>query len=163
MTPNITIAALDTMGADEIAELPAAVLLDLQDELERFVESAQQRADRFRHALDLRYGQDASLMLAGRQAESGTIRVMDHDAQNVCEVEIPKTVSWDQGKLSVLWDRITANGDDPAVYMKRTLAVSETALKSWPAAVQAEFSDARSYKHGRYRFNLRKAKGTEDA
>lgn len=155
---SISIDDFDTLTPQVISELPADVLLDLQGDVEKLVATATARADALRSALNIKYGEKAVAAMHARNAENGTFKIMD--SEHICEVDIPKTVEWDQGKLGSLYKAITDAGQDPLVYMTRILKVSDTALKAWPAEIQKSFREARSYKHGRFRFKLRAAKVT---
>lgn len=161
MKSNLTITALDELKPQQVAELSAVDLIILQNEINEAAAIVKMRADNLHAGLMLRYGNGALNKSRDAGKEGGTERIMDSDAEHICEVDIPKTIEWDQELLSTIYDRIQAAGESPLVYMKRSLAVSETTLKEWPTDVQKEFRSARSFKNGRLRFRIRKAKTAE--
>lgn len=152
-----TIVSLDTMTIAEIATLPGALLFGIQKELDIDKALLERRQIIFRAAEELKYGDAARKRLAedATKEGAGITRILDGDHTCVCEVK--KAVKWDQPKLDQLWDAIVTAGEEPTVYMRRELKVSETALKTWPVAVRAEFEKARTISHGKMGFIIEPA------
>jgi hypothetical protein len=83
---------------------------------------------------------------AASDKDFGTVRVSDGGYEIV--VDTPKKVEWDQEKLADIRSRIQSAGDDPAEYLKATLAVDERAYTAWPAHIRSIFEPARTVKPG---------------
>lgn len=79
--------------------------------------------------------------------EFGTVH-LSLDGYKVTET-VPKNVSWDQAKLSDLFDRISAAGDNPRDYMKLKLEVGEKQFESFAPELKNIFAEARTVKPGR--------------
>lgn len=162
MKSNIpTAESLDTMSVADLARLPGALLKNIQDELKTQADLLKKRQTVFSAALDSRYGESAKDKLQYQGKESGTVHINDGDM--IVDVEAKKSVVWDQNELAMLWQRIAGAEDDPAVYMKRELKVSETALKGWPQNIQDTFAPARTVKSGKPSFLIREMKTSPSA
>lgn len=66
-------------------------------------------------------------------------------------ITIPKVVKWDQLMLKQVAAKIQASGDDPEMYIKYELKVSETNYKAWPEQMQSVFKPARTVTPGKVR------------
>jgi hypothetical protein len=73
---------------------------------------------------------------------------LNFDGFKVTET-VPKKVDWDQEKLTDLYDRITAAGDNPRTYMKMKLEIGERQYDSFAQEVKAIFAEARTVKPGK--------------
>ncbi len=147
MERNIDITALDTMPIDDLAELPATVLADLQDDAGNALALARKRVAILGHALDKRYGPPAQMKRYEQGKDAGIVRIKDGDCTVIAEAK--KDVKWDQEKLSKLYDLIKES-EDPDVYMikQTTLKVREASYASWPEGVRSAFEPARTVKTG---------------
>jgi hypothetical protein len=100
------------MPIGAIAALPAAVLALLQADAEEAVTSARHLADWLNGALALRYGDRAAAARRAEGRDTGTVRFEDDDVTVIAD--LPKKVTWDQGRLATMAERIRAAGDNPA-------------------------------------------------
>lgn len=151
---NIDIRALDNMPLDELAKLPAAVLVDLQDEADNALAEARRRRANLDSVLARRYGDLVGAGLREQGKDTGTVRLTDGDYPVVCEIK--KSVYWNADKLTELRDTIAAAGDDPGVYIvtKTELTVREASYATWPAPVRAVFEPARTVKAGKPQYRI---------
>lgn len=153
------IVSLDTISPKDLARQPGGVLMLLQEELKAQQETLKKRNAVLFAALEERYAEAARDKLQYQGKESGVVHVNDGDL--VVDVEAKKSVVWDQNELAVLWERMIKTGDDPLVYMKRELKVSETSLKAWPKNIQDAFLPARTVKSGKPTYTIREMRTTE--
>lgn len=77
---------------------------------------------------------------------------------NKVTLNYPKKVTWDNEKLSDIWDAIIASGQDPQEYIDRKLSVSETRYKNMPSIYRGEFEDARTVEAGNPTFSIKEIK-----
>lgn len=153
------IVSLDTISPKDLARQPGGVLMLLQEELKAQQETLKKRNAVLFAALEERYAESARDKLQYQGKESGVVHVNDGDL--VVDVEAKKSVVWDQSILDNIWFDIQSAGDDPRVYMKRELKVSETALKAWPKNIQDAFMPARTVKSGKPTYTIRETRTTE--
>lgn len=92
----------------------------------------------------------ASFSIAGK--DTGTVH-FDLDQVHV-EVTREKSVKWDQGKLTEIFQKIRSAGDNPNQYIKTEYKVSENLFKEWPDAVRAVFTTARTVTPGKPKFEF---------
>ena len=107
---------LDRLSIGEIADMPAALLLALQDEAAAESARVKRLKDRFEAALAQRYGAATEAERSAQGKTSGTVRI--EDAGVVVIADLPKKVSWRQGRLAVMATRIREAGDDPTQYLE---------------------------------------------
>jgi hypothetical protein len=140
------------MPIGAIAALPAAVLALLQADAEEAVTSARHLADWLNGALALRYGDRAAAARRAEGRDTGTVRFEDDDVTVIAD--LPKKVTWDQGRLATMAERIRAAGDNPAEYLEIAYRVPERRYGAWPAAMREGFAEARSETTGKPVFRL---------
>lgn len=87
-----------------------------------------------------------SELRALQSKDFGVVRLV-MDGVSVSQT-IPKKVSWDQAKLSELFDRIATAGDDPRAYMKMELKVGEKEYDKFAPGIKAIFAEARTVTPG---------------
>lgn len=155
---NIDITALDTLPVAELAALPPAVLVDLQDEVDASIAQAKKRRAALDQALDRRYSDLVATSRRDAGKDTGTVRLDDDGHHVVCEAK--KSVYWDQAKLSGLQNEIRDGGQDPDVYIitKTELTVREAAYATWPSAVREAFEPARTVKPGKPSYRIERPK-----
>lgn len=61
---------------------------------------------------------------------------------------VSKKVEWDQEKLTGIYDKIVAHGDNPRNYMKVELKVGEKEFEKFAAPIKSIFAEARTVKPG---------------
>ena len=143
---------LDRLSIGEIADLPPALLLALQDEAAAETARVKRLKDRFEAALAQRYGVATEAERATQGKSSGTVRI--EDAGVVVIADLPKKVSWDQERLAAMAARIAASGDDPTEYLEIAYRVSERRFGAWPEAMREGFAAARTETTGKPAFRL---------
>lgn len=96
--------------------------------------------------LEATYAAAISGAYSAKGADFGSVHVSDAGFDIL--IDTPKKVEWDQTKLRGIRAAIADSGDNPAEYLKETLAVDERAYSAWPAHIRATFEDARTVKPG---------------
>jgi hypothetical protein len=141
---NINYTMLDDLTVEQVAELPIPTLYEFQEQLDKDAKTLRQRNAKWKAALDSLYGEKAQAERVAKNKDSGRMNYTVGDLVVICDAT--KKVEYDQEKLSEIWSRISAGGDNPAAYIKMTLSVSETAFKDWPKNIQDVFTPARTVK-----------------
>lgn len=138
------IAELD-VGA--IADLSAAELACILDDLAE-QQSRLQRIDvKLRSALDLKYGVRVCQARAKVVSDSSPVRFADKGF--IIIADTPRRVTWDQAKLEAACEIMrTGWGDDPSDYVKVRLEISESDFASWPRPLRELFLPARKVEIG---------------
>ena len=147
-----TAGDLDSLPVAAIAALPADQLALLQDEVEALVDTAKRLSSRLESALALRYAERTQGLRQALQKTTGTIRF--HDGDVVVVADIPRKVSWDQGQLASLVDRIRSQGEDPGDYVELGYRVPERKYAAWPGPIREAFAPARRVQPGKPSFRL---------
>ena len=80
--------------------------------------------------------------------DTGTLSLLIEDGLVIKHV-VPKIVSWNQGILKNLWEKIKASGDKPENYMDQKFNISETAYGKFPDGIKKAFDPAREVKPGK--------------
>jgi hypothetical protein len=140
------------MPVAEIAELPAAVLALLQEEVDEALKAARALADRLGSAIALRYAEREAEARRAPAKETGTIRIEDGEVTVV--IDLPKKVDWNQDQLAEVVERIRAAGEDPAEYVDVAIKVPERKFTAWPPAIRSAFEAARTVRTGKPTFRL---------
>lgn len=78
----------------------------------------------------------------------GTVHV------NGLTINTPKKVTWDQGKLADMYDKIKLGNENPGDYIKVSYDVSETKYNAWPESIRAAFDEARTVQPGKVTIKL---------
>lgn len=141
---NVTASAIDEMSIDDIAAFKLADLRSIQGEIDAAKVLWKAREDGLQAALDIRFGEKARALRLAAGKDTGTVHIDDSDLNVACQ--LGKKVEWDQPKLEAIWQRITAAGEDPKVYMKIAYSVAEAVYSQWPAKIIEAFKPARSVK-----------------
>ncbi len=142
---TITIEGLAETAPGDLDKLPVAVLAVLQIEADVMLANAQQAQAILHSALARRYA-------AGLNDTGTTHR---HDGDFDIKVTVPKTVSWDQKRLSDAMATIRDEWqDDPAEYVETKLSVQERKFGAWPSAIRDLFAPARTVKAGKPKFEI---------
>lgn len=153
MIPNrLTLDDLRNMSAGDVAELSAEELALLQDEAAVEMAAAKAVRELLDRALQLKYGDRARGARQFEGKDTGTVRFDDGTVTVVAD--LPKKVDWDQYELAKLVERIRENGEDPADYVEIAFKVPERRFTAWPAAIQAAFRPARTFRTGKESFQL---------
>ena len=80
--------------------------------------------------------------------DTGTLSLLIEDGLVIKHV-VPEIVSWNQGILKGLWEKIKASGDKPENYMDQKFNISETAYGKFPDGIKKAFDPAREVKPGK--------------
>jgi hypothetical protein len=147
-----TFDGLDRLSIGEIADLPPALLLALQDEAAAETARVKRLRDRLEAGIAKRYEAAAAAERAAQGKTNGTVRIEDEGV--VVIAELPKKVTWDQDRLAAMAERIRAAGDDPNEYLEITYRVPERRYGAWPEAMREGFAAARSETTGKPVFRL---------
>jgi hypothetical protein len=149
---HITLDALVRLPMSEIVALPAAELARLQKEAEDALRKAKLTVAWLNGALSQKYAERAKAARADAGKDFGAVRLTDGDITIVAELD--KKVVWDESQLSVLMERIAADGENPRDYVEVSLRVSERRYAAWPPYIRKAFEPARAVKAGRETFEL---------
>lgn len=154
MISNISVQVLESMSADEAAELPAAVLIDLQKVVEREMELAKAHSKALVNILTRRYAERERYTRAQLVKPSGVVRFNDGDI--VVVADTAKKVAWDRDKLTDAFRKL-----DPEIvdrYAKWTLTVEERLFADAPAKIKAALEPARTVSTGSHSYRLESKK-----
>ncbi|MCA3446962.1 MAG: hypothetical protein INF93_09630 [Rhodobacter sp.] len=143
---------LDRLSIGEIADMPPALLLALQEEAAAETARVKRLRDRFEAALAQRYSAATEAERSAQGKTSGTVRI--EDAGVVVIADLPKKVTWDQDRLAAMATRIREAGDDPTQYLEIAYRVPERRFGAWPDAMRESFGAARSETTGKPVFRL---------
>ena len=143
---------LPDLPPQEIAALPADVLVVLQQESEAALKQAKAAKARLDGARVLKYGARAAAARRAIGKDSGTVRLRDGDITVVAD--LTKRIAWDQEKLGQMVERIRAAGDDVAEYIEVSFKVAERAYAAWPRAIREGFEPARTVRPGQLTIEL---------
>jgi hypothetical protein len=150
---------LPDLPPEEIAELPADVIIVLQQDCEAALKQAKAAKSRLDDALVLKYGAQAADARRAAGKDTGTVRFDDGDTTVVAD--LPKRVDWDQIQLAAMVERIRAAGDDPAEYVEISFKVAERNYAAWPTAIREGFEPARTVRPGQLSIQLLTDRGAE--
>jgi hypothetical protein len=143
---------LPDLPPQEIAALPADVLVLLQQESEAAIKQAKPAKARLDGALVLKYGAQAADARRTAGKDTGTVRLKDGDITVVAD--LPKRADWGQSQLAGVVERIRAAGDDPAEYVETSFKVAERNFTAWPTAIRQGFEPARTVRPGQLTIQL---------
>jgi hypothetical protein len=151
-----------TLTEAAIKELPVDDIIALQDDLAERKEALATDAALYTHLIGLRFAGMAENAYKAEAKDTGKVSV-SIDKRFDLVGERKKNVVWDQDQLATLYGKIAQSGDDPAVYIQRTVAttykVAEAAFKAWPATMQGAFLPARTVKTGDIVISIQPKKG----
>lgn len=140
-------ADLAAMSTTQLAALPISDFVAA----ERNVDEATAYLKQLRTKLDAaklqRYGEQARTALRDSGRDFGTVHVRDGVLH--IKYELPKKVTWNQGILKEMAERIVASGDKVEDYIDIKLSVSESRYTNWPTALQQQFAAARTVEEGK--------------
>lgn len=150
---------LPDLTPEEIAALPADVIIVLQQESEAALKQAKAAKSRLDGALVLKYGAEAAEARRAAGKDTGTVRLRDGDITVVAD--LPKRIAWDQAKLGQMVERIRAAGDDVGEYVEISFKVAERNYAAWPRAIREGFEPARTVQPGQLSIQLLTDRGAE--
>lgn len=159
MNQNLDVFALETMQIEDLAQLPAEVLLDLQNAVAHETEIARTHARVFAAALAQRYAQREKEARLANAKPTGRIRFSDEGL--VVVAEAPKQVHWDRDLLTAAFDKFPAH--ITATYAKWTLIVEERRYAEAPPTLKAAIEGARTVSVGKSSYRLQTADEEEAA
>lgn len=143
---------LDRLSIGEIADMPSALLLALQEEGAAETARVKRLRDRLEAGIAQRYGAATEAERSAQGKTSGTVRI--EDAGVVVIADLPKKVAWDQDRLAAMAERIRAAGEDPTQYLEIAYRVPERRFGAWPDALREGFAAARTETTGKPVFRL---------
>lgn len=149
---NISVPALDELTADDIAKLDAPILLSLQNEFEEIAALLKARHEKFKSALEQRYGARSAEQRLSEGKDTGIVHIFDGELRVACNLR--KKVEWDQAELLAIRKRIIEGGEDPAIYMKEEYRVAEAVYQGWPEQYKKAFLPARTVKPEKPAFSI---------
>ena len=148
---------IEIMKTQEVGRLPSMKLLQLQKQANMQLVKAKSLKSKLTSALNLKFKDQAKLLLAQDNKDFGTIHFKEGFVH--IKSEIKKTVKWDQAKLETMAQRIRESGGDPTEYIDISYKVSESKYKSWPSHLREAFAAARTVKDGSHTFELSDIEG----
>lgn len=144
--PNASYTDIDRLTAAELAEMPSDLLREFQNALDNDSSVLKTRRNKFKLALETKYGDRAQKERLAAGKDSGRVTLKDHPEAPAVLCEAKKTVEWDQDKLQAIAEKIAAHNDNPTAYMKITYVVREANYNDWPPNIRAVFDEARTVK-----------------
>ena len=140
--PAILTEHIADLDVGAIADLSAAELACILDDLAEQQARLQRIDAKLRSALDLKYGVRVCQARAKVTRDYGPVHFEDNGF--IIIVDTPRHITWDQGKLEAACEIMrTGWGDDPSDYVKARLEISESAFASWPRPLRELFLPAR--------------------
>lgn len=153
LSNRITLDALVGMKPDDRSAIPADELAMLSDDLDGLKADLRVKSAALTDALAAKYGAQAAARRKAAGADTGTVTVADGEFSIVNA--IPKSVTWDQAKLSAVVADMIANGAEPAAYGVVTeYSVTEKTYGALLPNVRAAFEPARTVKPGTPTFKI---------
>jgi plasmid stabilization system protein ParE len=140
-------ADLEAMSTAQLAALPISDFVAAERNVDEAVAYLKQLRTKLDAAKLQRYGEQARSALRDSGRDFGTVHVRD-GALHI-KYELPKKVTWNQGILKEMAERIVAAGDKVEDYIDIKLSVSETRYSNWPQALQQQFAAARTVEEGK--------------
>lgn len=140
-------ADLAAMSAAQLAALPISDFVAAERNVDEAVAYLKQLRTKLDAAKLQRYGEQARSALRDSGRDFGTVHVRD-GALHI-KYELPKKVTWNQGILKEMAERIVASGDKVEDYIDVKLSVSESRYTNWPSALQQQFAAARTVEEGK--------------
>lgn len=140
MTSNIEtmIAQVDALD-DQIFKLTQTIA----DE----VNALQLKKSEVNALLNMEIEKAAEEQLSGKDYGCGTANI--ETTRHKVKVVVRKSVKWDEAELIKIREKIVEAGQNPAVFIKEKLSVSETAYKNFPIEIQNELLPARTVEAGK--------------
>lgn len=117
-------------------------IFDLQQTIADKVHALTQARNEAKEKLDLEITKLAMKELKGKDYGCGTANI--ETPLYKIKTVVSKSVKWDEDILRRIAGQIKEAGQDPEVYIKYKLSVSETAFKSFPEPIQQAFIPART-------------------
>ena len=99
-----------------------------------------------------KYVYRAAQVRSQQQQEYGEVE-FDDDGVKVL-VDLPRDISWDQGKLRAIAQRIQEQGEDPSEFLDIHYSVSQDKFDQWPQHIRRSFEPALQIKTGRCTYRL---------
>ncbi|AOS78375.1 hypothetical protein [Burkholderiales] len=140
-------ADLAAMSTAQLAALPISDFVAAERNVDEAVAYLKQLRTKLDAAKLQRYGEQARSALRDSGRDFGTVHVRD-GALHI-KYELPKKVTWNQGILKEMAERIVASGDKVEDYIDVKLSVSESRYTNWPSALQQQFAAARTVEEGK--------------
>jgi hypothetical protein len=150
MNQNLDVFALETMLLEDLAQLPAAVLLDLQNAVAHETEIARTHAKVLAAAFAQRYALREKEARLANAKPTGRIRFDDEGF--VVTAEAPKQVHWDRDLLAAALDKFPIHISEQ--YAKWTLMVEERRYAEAPPTLKAAMEEARTVSVGKSNYQL---------
>ena len=145
--PAILTEHIADLDVGAIADLSAAELACILDDLGEQQTKLQRIEAKLRSALDLKYGVRVCHARAKITNDHGSVRFADNGF--IIIADTPRHVTWDQGKLEAACEIMRGGwGDDPSDYVKVRLEISESDFASWPRPLRELFQPARKVEIG---------------
>lgn len=145
-------ADIAELSVSQLAALPAAQKAEVSRNLDEALDWLKKARTKFDVALEQCYGEQARAALRQSGRDFGTAHISDGPLH--LKFELPKKVSWDQKHLSEIAESIVASGEKVEGYLDIKLSVSESRFTNWPAALQQQFTAARTVAAGKPSFTL---------
>ena len=151
---NLSTAMLDTMEAEEIAELSPDTLNELHWMISEELVAARRRDNNLHKAFELRYAAQASEALLTDNRNTGTVKL--DDGQFEVTVTRPKRVKWDQPTLRTALDSV--NPEVAKHVATLTFKIDERKLEALMDDDKAALLEARTVETGKATYALSERK-----
>jgi hypothetical protein len=160
--PNtLTLAQLRDMEPQDVLNLPVDQIAMLLEAVEDMKANAKALDAKLHAALVAKYGETANRRRKANGQDTGRVRILTDEGDEVA-CDLPKVVTWDQGKLAALYVKIKEDWKgDPAEYIKVKYEVAESKFNAWPSELSRHFLPARTVKAGKPSFEIILKEGDE--
>jgi len=106
------------------------------------VYALNEKKSKAQEALNTEIAKAAHKELVDKEYGCGTANI--ETPQFKIKAVVSKKVKWDEKQLHTIKNQIIASGQNPALYIKEKLSVSETSYKDFPDSVKEVFLPART-------------------
>jgi hypothetical protein len=117
-------------------------IFDLNQTIADQVHHLAETKSKTQEKLNFEIAKAAFKELSGNEYGCGTANIETH--QFKIKAVVSKNVKWDEKVLKDIKQQIIAAGQNPEVYIKEKLSVSETAYKGFPQSIKNVFLPART-------------------
>lgn len=152
MSNRVTLAEMQGMGVEQVANLPVDQLALLLEDVAKAKANAASLDDKLSAALSRRFADRAAELRQADGKDTGRVRIEEGD--HVVIADLPKSVIWDQKRLAEAEEVVRSWGENVAEFIAIKRSVSETKYTAWPSTIRKVFEPARTLKAGKPSFAI---------
>lgn len=141
---------LGRLKSENIADLPAEVLADLQEQIFLQADQVKRRLSILDGALSIKYADQTKQAYRDKGQDTGRAHFVDGGIG--VEIDTPKNVSWDQEKLMKALNNMAP--DQAKHYAKMKVEVPENKFSSAPPDIKEILAPLRTVKPGKMKIRF---------